>query len=113
LERYAVATSPVRATSSDLCADYRRAFTEIDIALSRNENVARTFEVASARFESVRANGEVFKSPGQARINFPPWLTEVVAAQTGELAAEIEEYVEELTVAREEIDSAAQARGCW
>jgi hypothetical protein len=114
LERYEVAAFPARATGpSALCEDYRRASAEIDLALSRNENVAATFDRASARFEAVRQNAAVIESPGKSRINLPPWLIGVVAAQTGELADEIEEYMEELTVAREEIDNAAQARGCW
>jgi hypothetical protein len=114
LERYEVAAFDGRATApSALCEDYRRASTEIDLALSRNENVAATFDSASARFGAVQQNAEVIESPGGARINLPPWLIGVVAAQTGELADEIEEYMEELTVAREAIDDAAQVRGCW
>jgi hypothetical protein len=37
----------------------------------------------------------------------------VNAAQTAELAAETEEFLDELSVAREEIDHAAQALDCW
>lgn len=111
LERYAV-TAPVRTSSSGLCADYRRASAEIDIATSRNENVARTFEFAEARFDSSTADGEASGGVGR-EIELPPWLVEVGEAQTAELAVEIEEFSEELTVAREEIDRAARAQGCW
>jgi hypothetical protein len=114
LERYEVASLSGRTTSpSELCEDYRRASAEIDLALSRNENVAATFDQASARFAAVQDNTEVIESPGGVRINLPPWLIGVVAAQTGELADEIDEYMEELIVAGDAIDNAAQVRGCW
>jgi hypothetical protein len=106
LERYAVAmTARDPSSPSGLCEDYRRASAEIDIALSRNESVARSFRVAAVRFESQAAGGNGFETP--------PWLVEAGAAQTAELAAEIEEFITELSVAREEIDRAARARDCW
>jgi hypothetical protein len=115
LERYAVtATSPGRAASSSaLCADYRRAAREIDMALSRNENVARTFQVAAAYAESAAAGGGTSEGVEYGGINLPDWLVQVRAAQTAELAAETEEFMEELAVAQEEIDRAARAQGCW
>jgi hypothetical protein len=115
LERYAVSESSTAGTSSPgLCEDFRRAAAEIESALSRNDNLARTFETASARFESsLGGDGEAAEASAIDRLNLPPWLVETVAAQTAELAVEIDEFMEELTVAREEIDGAAQARGCW
>jgi len=43
----------------------------------------------------------------------PEWLPEAHAAQTAEIAAETEAFVDELTIALEEIDRAARAAGCW
>ncbi len=43
----------------------------------------------------------------------PEWLPEAHAAQTAEIAAETEAFVDELSVALEEIDRAARDAGCW
>jgi hypothetical protein len=99
LERYA-ASAPAPSSSSGLCADYRGAAVEIDGALARNAEVARPFVLASNR-------------PADAAVGQPAWLMDASAAQTAELAAEIDEFNAELTVAHEEIESAAHAQGCW
>jgi hypothetical protein len=111
LERYAAAvTAPVDTTHpAGLCPDFRRAAAELDVALSRNRNVARTFEVASAHTASLQVTG----SAGRPKPNLPAWVLELASTQSGELAAELDEYTEELTVARDEIDQAARAEGCW
>ncbi len=99
LERYAV-RAPIAPSSSGLCADYVRASSEIDSALARNADVARPFVLASAR-------------PAEHAVVQPEWLVEASAAQTAELADEIDEFNDELTVAHEEIDRAAHIQGCW
>ena len=109
LERYAVA-APDDAPATGLCGDYRRAAAEIEIASSRNDSVTRTFQFAAARLDALTA-GDVELTATD--VVPPTWLAEAGAAQTAELAAEIEEFSEELTVAREEIDRAARAEGCW
>jgi hypothetical protein len=109
LERYAVASAGPTSSGS-LCGDYRRASEEIAIAVSRNQDVARTFRVAAVYMASPPTERET--SQGQGVI-LPPWLVEATVAQTTELAAETEEFLEELTVAREEIQRAAHASGCW
>lgn len=43
----------------------------------------------------------------------PRWLVDAHAVQTAEIAAETEAFVDELTIALEEIDRAARAAGCW
>ena len=50
--------------------------------------------------------------PGRG-VRLSPWLVEAHIAQLNELARETEEFVDELTIALEEIDRAARARGCW
>jgi hypothetical protein len=99
LERYAV-SAPIAPSSSGLCADYHRASSEIDSALARNADIARPFVLASNR-------------PAERTVVQPEWVVEASAAQTAELAAEIGELHDGLTVAHEEIDRAAHAQGCW
>jgi hypothetical protein len=112
LERYAVASERGRTPSSGRCDDFRSAFSEIEIALRHNESVVGTFRFASRRFSDVAANGGVFQAVG-TDVSLPTWLARVNAAQTAELAAETEEFLDELSVAREEIDHAAQTLDCW
>jgi len=120
LERYAAAPFQ-RSGSPGLCADYRRASAEIDTAASRNQAVAQTFEFAATRFDSLRADGDasghtrLFRSGSDLvqDVRLPTWLVEMDAASTTELATEIDEFSEELAVAREEIDRAARVQGCW
>lgn len=112
LERYAVTSEGGRAASSGRCDDYRGAFTEIEVALRHNENLARTFEAAAGRFSGVAINDGVFRAIG-TDVSLPTWLAQANAAQTAELAAETQELLDELSVAREEIDRAAQTLGCW
>jgi hypothetical protein len=109
LERYAVASSGAAASSS-LCGDYRRASEEIAIAVSRNQDVARTFRAAATYVASPPTEAEMAQGQG---VVLPPWLVEATVAQTSELASETEEFLAELTVAREEIQRAAHASGCW
>jgi hypothetical protein len=99
LERYAV-SAPIAPSSSGLCADYHRASSEIDSALARNADIARPFVLASNR-------------PEERAVVQPEWVLEASAAQTAELAAEIDDFNDGLTVAHEEIDRAAHAQGCW
>lgn len=112
LARYAVASEPSRVASSGRCDDYRGALTEIEVALRQNESVARTFAAASGRFSDVARSGGVFQAIG-TDVALPTWLTRVNAAQTAELAAETQEFLDELRVAQEEIGDAAQTLGCW
>jgi hypothetical protein len=112
LDRYAVTSERRRVAASSRCEDYRGASTEIEIALRRNENIARTFAAASGRFSNVARRGGVFEAIG-TDVALYPWLAQINAAQTEELAAETQELLDELTVAREEIDQAAQTLGCW
>ena len=99
LERYAV-SAPIAPSSSGPCADYHRASAEIGSALARNADVAGPFVFASTR-------------PAEYAVVQPEWLLEANAAQTAELAAEIDEFNDELAVAHEEIDRAAHIQGCW
>jgi hypothetical protein len=99
LERYAT-SAPAASSSSGLCADYRSAAVEIDGALARNAEVARPFVLASNR-------------PADGAVGQPAWLMDASAAQTAELAAEIDEFNGELAVAHDEIESASHAQGCW
>jgi hypothetical protein len=99
LERYAV-SAPIAPSLSGLCADYHRASSEIDSALARNADIARPFVLAANR-------------PPERTVVQPEWVLEASAAQTAELAAEIDELNDGLTVAHEEIDRAAHAQGCW
>jgi hypothetical protein len=46
-------------------------------------------------------------------VALPPWLVDGHIAQTAALADETEAFVEELAIALEEIDLAAQRAGCW
>lgn len=108
LERYAV-TSPVRG-SSGLCGDFRRASEEIEIALSRNQHVAEPFQFAAAHYESLAEGGTGF---ARAPSNIPPWVVQAAAGQNAGLAAQVGDLLDELTVAREEIDRAATQHGCW
>jgi len=117
LERYA-AVSGEPSASAGLCDDYRRASAEIDIATERNESVARTFEYAAQRFGSVRTDAdssEVIPSGSDlvTGVRLPAWVVGSTAASSAELATEINEFSEELVVARQEIDRAARAQGCW
>jgi len=98
LERYAV-SAPDWPSSSGLCADYHRALVEIDGALARNTSVARPI-VLAANYAAER------------NVDSPAWFVAASAAQTAELAAELEEFIDELTVAREEIVRASDANGC-
>jgi hypothetical protein len=104
------APAPVATDSSSaLCADFRRAAREIDVALSRNRNVARTFDIAAAHTTVLQVAGNA----GRPKPNLPAWVLELAATQSTALAAELDEDTEELTVARNEIAQAAEAEGCW
>jgi hypothetical protein len=142
LHRYAV-SSASRVTSRGLCDDYRRAFAEVGVAVSRDQRIARSFGVLADDFSEIAAQGYTARERGQgvlvrdasladrtfsagggwtvmpalearARdVRLPPWVVEAHIAQTEELAEETAGFVEELTVALEEIDRSARARGCW
>jgi hypothetical protein len=138
LERYAVAST--RHTSSRrLCDDYRRAFAEVGVAVSRDQGVARSFREVAERFVEVAARdytaggrgaivvlptaGDVIVAQRatltmsayaqEERVPLPPWVVEAHIAQTHELGAESTDLVDELSVALEEIDTAARRAGCW
>src|SRR5262249_16496834 len=90
LERYAVATAEC-AASSGLCADYRRASAEIDIAAERNETVAHTFEFAAQRFGSLSTDedgSEIIPSGSDLvqGVRLPAWVVGATAASNAELA---------------------------
>lgn len=128
LERYAVSASR-RAAPARLCDDYRRAFAEVGVAVNRDQGVARSFHAIAERFVKVAAQGHaagggrvLALQPGalttvtyvsEERVPLPPWAVEAHIAQADELGAESADLVEELTVALEEIDAAAQRAGCW
>ncbi len=132
LDRYVIATGR-RTPSRRLCDDYRRAFAEVGVAVSRDREVARSFHDIAAEFVRVAEHGHaaggrdvLVTVPGtvpgaltpvaygsEERLPLPPWLVEAHIAQTGELAAETSRLVDELTVALEEIDGAARRMGCW
>jgi hypothetical protein len=128
LERYAVSGGR-RGAPARLCDDYRRAFAEVGVAVNRNQGVARSFHAVAERFVTVARHGHtagggrvLALQPGalttvsyvpEERVPLPPWTVEAHIAQTDELGAESADLVEELTVALEEIDAAAQRAGCW
>jgi hypothetical protein len=128
LERYAVSAGR-RGAPARLCDDYRRAFAEVGVAVNRNRGVARSFHAVAERFVAVASDdhtaggGRVLAvQPGaftkvgyvpEERVPLPPWAVEAHIAQTDELGDESADLVEELTVALEEIDAAAQRAGCW
>ena len=128
LERYAVSGGR-RAAPARLCDDYRRAFAEVGVAVNRDQAVARSFHAIAERFVKVAAQGHAagggrvlalqagalttLTYVPEERVPLPPWAVEAHIAQTDELGAESADLVEELTVALEEIDGAAQRAGCW
>jgi hypothetical protein len=128
LERYLIASGR-RTPSRRLCDDYRRAFAEVGVAVSRDREIARSFRDVAAEFVRVAERGHaaggrdvLVTVPGalrpvayvsEERVPLPPWLVEAHIAQTGELGAETSHLVDELTVALEEIDGAARRMGCW
>jgi hypothetical protein len=128
LERYAVASTR-HAPSRRLCDDFRRAFAQVGVAVSRDQGVARSFREVAEQFVSVAArdytaggrDAVVAQPVGltmlgyvrEERVPLPPWVVEAHIAQTHELGAESAGLVDELTVALEEIDTAARRVGCW
>ncbi|MBI3768075.1 MAG: DUF4124 domain-containing protein [Deltaproteobacteria bacterium] len=128
LERYAVASTR-HVPSRRLCDDYRRAFAEVGVAVSRDQGVARSLREVADRFLDFAARdytaggrGAIVVQPAalttrayaqEERVPLPPWIVEAHIAQTHELGAESTDLVDELTVALEEIDSAARRAGCW
>jgi hypothetical protein len=111
LTRYAIASGR-RAPSRGACDDFQRAFAEVGVAVSRDEGVARSFRAVAEHFVAVAANG-YGAGQGAGRVEIAPWIVDAHVAQTHELGEEAGEFVDELTVALEEIDGAARARGCW
>jgi hypothetical protein len=107
LARYEVSPGS-RAASRGLCDDYRRAFAEVGVAVSRDQRVARSFGAFAEDFSAIAARGYAARD-----VRIPPWVVEAHVAQTKEIGDETADLVEELTVALEEIDHAARARGCW
>jgi hypothetical protein len=129
---------PVRASEpgggQKLCADYRRAFAEVGAAVDRNTRVAAPFREIAERYIEIALRGyeatplgggegapvvagpdtmAALAQPVPQRALLSPWVTEAHVTQLSELARETRDFVEELTVALEEIDRAARARGCW
>lgn len=136
LARYA-ASSGRRGASRSICDDYRRAFAEVGIAVSRDQRIARSFHAIADDFSAIATGGyiagrrahvaaerrrdptrelratETIAELAGPSIELPPWIVEAHIAQTGAIGDEAAELVEELTVALGEIDGAARARGCW
>ncbi len=134
LERYSVASGP-RNHSRGLCDDYRRAFAEVGIAVSRDQGVARSFRSAAEHFievagrdyaaggrellvpaivrEAPMAPTGLYRSVGEERVPLPQWAVEAHIAQTSELDVESSALVDELTAALDTIDAAARRVGCW
>ena len=132
LGRYAV-SSGSRSAPRGLCDDYRRAFADVGVAISRDHRIARSFGALAEDFSVIAAQGYTVREKGRAvllsdaggwtvmpaleararDVRIPPWVVEAHIAQLDELADETADFVEELRVALEEIDRAAQARGCW
>ncbi len=110
LARYPVVSR--RASGRSVCDDYRRAFAEVGVTVSRDGAVAESFRAAAQRFAAVAARGYVAGAPG-AELQLPEWIVDVHVAQVRELATETAQLTDELTVALEEIDGAARTRGCW
>jgi hypothetical protein len=117
--------------SRGLCDDYRRAFAQIGVAVSRDAGIARSFRDIARAFVRVREEGNVAVASGfrvartgmltsdamqlapHLTIPLDPWIVAAHAAQTNDLADDSDALVEQLTVALEEIDRAARASGCW
>src|SRR6185295_11028825 len=132
LARYAVATRR-NGGRRDVCDDYRRAFAEVGVAVSRDQAIARSFRAIAEDFAGIADRGYVASAPGgdvvlvqagayaspvvvgtaATSVALPPWVVEAHIAQTATLGAETASLVDELTVALEEIDRAARARHCW
>lgn len=128
LARYAVASGH-RSPARRLCDDYRRAFAQVGVAVSRDQGVAGTFREAAERFAEIAGRGYVaggrdalVPNAGalrtlayvpEQRVPLPSWVVDAHIAQTNELGKESAGFVDELTVALEEIDSAARQAGCW
>ncbi len=111
LSRYAIASGR-RGASRGACDDFQRAFAEVGVAVSRDQGVARSFRTVAEHFVNVAA--ENYRAgEGAGSVDVPPWIVEAHIAQTRELGEEAGDFVDELTVALEEIDGAARARGCW
>jgi hypothetical protein len=131
LVRYA--TTPRRnGASRGLCDDYRRAFAQVGVATSRDAGIARSFRDIARSFVRVALEGNNATASGfrtavaegmftsdamqlapHMTIPLDPWIVAAHTAQTGDLAAESDQLVEQLTIALEEIDRAARASGCW
>ena len=111
LTRYAIASGR-RGVSRGACDDFQRAFAEVGVAVSRDQGVARSFRAVAEHFVAVAADG-YGAGQGSGRVEIAPWIVDAHVAQTQELGAEAGDFVDELTVALEEIDGAARARGCW
>jgi hypothetical protein len=131
LLRYPVA-APGRAPGRSLCEDYQRAFAELGVAVSRDQRIARSFRAIAEDFAAVARRGYVagVGRPGETievqqapfapirtvpapAMALPPWIVEAHVAQTAEIGDEAADFVDDLTVALEEIDRAARTRGCW
>ena len=119
-------------TSRGLCDDYRRAFAQVGVASSRDAGIARSFRDIARDFARVRFEGNVATASGfraaladgmlasdalqlapHMTIPLSPWIVATHVSQTESLATESDTFVEQLTVALEEIDRAARASGCW
>jgi hypothetical protein len=122
LPRYPVVANH-HAGDSSLCDDYRRAFAQVGVAGSRNQQVGRSFHEIAEEFAVVRAanlgrtephpEAAVVRRPGAAPLPLPAWTIDAHVGQTDELGRETDDLVSDLTVALEEIDHAARAHGCW
>jgi hypothetical protein len=120
------------ARSRGLCDDYRRAFAQVGVAASRDAGIGRSFREVAENFLRVAAEDDTAIASGlraelaegmftsdaaelapHLTVPLAPWIVSAHVAQTARLADESTAFVEELTVALEEIDRAARASGCW
>lgn len=110
LAQYPVASA--RARGRSVCDDYQRAFAQVGVAVSRDHGVARSFRDIAKEFATA-ATRRYLVGPENAGVQLPAWIVEAHVAQVDEIASETASLANELTVALEEVDHAARARGCW
>ena len=131
LVRYATAAGR-EGRARNVCDDYRRAFAQVGVAVNRDTGVAGSFRDIARDFVRVGETGNVAVASGfraavasgmftsdaatlapYMSVPLDPWIVSAHASQSDTLADESAALVEELTVALEEVDHAARARGCW
>jgi hypothetical protein len=110
LARYAVPVA--RRSGRNVCDDYQRAFASVGVTVSRDRQVARSFDEIAEEFATVAARDYAVDRTYRG-VRLPAWIIDAHVAQVDELADETAALAEELSVALEEIDRAARAHDCW